>query len=58
MKRFAKVIFTLGLFLILIGVALLRKESIITLFNTHFSSNNAKVSITDVNDYYRDYTHL
>ena len=55
MKRLAKVIFTFGLLLILTGVIILRQDSINTLFNTYFSSNNAKVDITDVNDYYRDY---
>lgn len=55
MKKIAKLVFTFGLLLILTGVILLRKDSITTLFNTHFSSNNAKVDITDVNEYYRDY---
>ncbi len=55
MKKIAKVVFTFGLLMILTGVVLLRKDSINTLFNTHFSSNNAKVNISDVNEYYRDY---
>lgn len=55
MKKVARLVFTIGLLMILTGVILIRKDSIITLFNTHFSSNNAKVSITDVNEYYRNY---
>ena len=55
MKKAAKFLITLSLFLILVGVILIRKESITTLFNTYFSSNTAKVDITDVNEYYRDY---
>ena len=58
MKKIAKLVFTFGLFLILIGVVLIKKESIITLFNTYFSSDNTKVSINDVNDYYRDYDFM
>ena len=55
MKKIARLIFTIGLLMILTGVILIRKDSITTLFNTHFSSNNTKVNITDVNKYYRDY---
>lgn len=55
MKKVARLVFTIGLLMILTGVILIRKDSIITLFNTHFSSNNAKFSITDVNEYYRNY---
>lgn len=55
MKKIARLIFTIGLLMILTGVVLIRKDSIITLFNTHFSSNNNKVNITDVNEYYRNY---
>lgn len=55
MKKVARLVFTIGLLMILTGVILIRKDSIITLFNTHFSSNTAKVSITDVNEYYRNY---
>ena len=55
MKKIARLIFTIGLLMILTGVVLIRKDSIITLFNTHFSSNNNKVNVTDVNEYYRNY---
>lgn len=55
MKKIAKLVFTFGLFLILIGVVILRKDSISTLFNTYFSANNTKVNITDTNEYYRNY---
>jgi hypothetical protein len=58
MKKIARLVFTFGLLMILTGVILLRKDSISTLFNTHFSSNNAKVEITDVNEYYRDYDFM
>lgn len=53
MKNFAKVVFTIGLLLILGGVILLRKDSITTLVNTHFSSNNSKINIKEKNEYYR-----
>ena len=55
MKKVAKTIFTFGLLLILIGVIILRRDSITTIFNTYFSSNNTKIDITDVNEYYRNY---
>jgi len=55
MKRLGKLLFTIGLLLILTGVVILRKDSIITLFNTYLSSNNNEVKIDDVNEYYRDY---
>lgn len=55
MKRTAKLIFTLGLIMILIGVGIIKKDSIKTLVNTYLSSNSSKVNITDVNEYYRDY---
>ena len=55
MKRIAKSMITIGLFLILIGVIIIKQDSITTLFNTYFSSNNAKIDIIDSNEYYRDY---
>lgn len=55
MKRIGKLLITIGLLLILVGVIIIKQDSIITLFNTYFSSNNAKIDITDVNEYYRDY---
>ena len=58
MKKIARLMFTFGLLLILTGVILIRKDSITTLFNTHFSSNNTKFSIKEVNEYYRDYDFL
>ena len=58
MKRFAKIVFTFGLLLILTGVILLRKDSISTIFNTYFSSNNSKIEITDANGYYRNYDFM
>ena len=58
MKKIARLMFTFGLLLILTGVVLIRKDSITTLFNTHFSSNNTKFSIKEVNEYYRDYDFL
>ena len=58
MKRFAKIVFTFGLLLILTGVILLRKDSISTIFNTYFSSNNSKIEITDANGYYRHYDFM
>lgn len=58
MKKIARLMFTFGLLLILTGVILIRKDSITTLFNIHFSSNNTKFSIKEVNEYYRDYDFL
>ena len=58
MKKVAKIVFTFGLIFILTGVIVLRRESIVTLFNTYFSSNNTKINITDHNKYYRDYDFL
>jgi len=58
MKKIARLMFTIGLLMILTGVLLIRQDSITTLFNTHFSSNNTKVNITDTNKYYRDYDFL
>ena len=58
MKKIARLMFTFGLLLILTGVILIRKDNITTLFNTHFSSNNTKFSIKEVNEYYRDYDFL
>ena len=55
MRKIAKLVFTFGLLMILAGVIILRKDSINTLFNTYFSSNNAKVNVSDVNEYYRSY---
>ncbi|MBR5370291.1 MAG: hypothetical protein IK137_03190 [Bacilli bacterium] len=54
MKNIAKLVFTFGLIMILIGVIIVRKDSIITIYNTYFSSNNSKINITNVNEYYRD----
>ena len=34
MKKVARLVFTIGLLMILTGVILIRKDSIITLFNT------------------------
>ena len=58
MKRIGKVMLTIGLVMILIGIVIIRKDSINTLFNTYFSSNNAKVDISDVNEYYREYDFM
>lgn len=58
MKKVAKLLITLSLFLILTGVVLIKRESITTLLNTYFSSNTTKVSITNINEYYRDYDFL
>lgn len=54
MKRLGKLFFTIGLLCILIGVVILKKDSIITLFNTVFSSNT-ETKINSLNDYYREY---
>lgn len=55
MKRIAKLTFLFGLILILAGVIIIKKDSIVTLFNTHFSPNSNKINIENVNEYYRDY---
>ena len=58
MKKLGKLLFTFGLILILTGVVILRKDSIMTLFNTYLSPNSNKVEVEEVNDYYRDYDFL
>lgn len=58
MRKIGKMFFTFGLLLILVGLIILRKDSIITLFNTYISPNNSKVIIDKKNDYYRDYDFL
>ena len=58
MKKIGKLLFTVGLLFILVGVIVLKQDNITTLFRTYFSSNDAKVNITDKNEYYRDYDFL
>ena len=52
-----KKLITLGLFLILVGLVFTRKDDIITIFNTYFSSNH-NVELGEKNEYYRDYDFL
>ena len=58
MKKTAKLVFTIGLLLILIGVVILKRESIVTLYKTYFSSRDITFSITDFNKYHRDYDFM
>lgn len=57
-KIIINVMITSGLLMILIGFGISKKESINTLFNHYFSSNNPEVILDDVNKYYRDYDFL
>ena len=57
MKKIVKALFLIGLFSILIGLIILRKDSLITLFNAYIFPNN-KVVIDKTNSYYRDYNFL
>ncbi len=50
-----KKIATLGLLMILIGLVMIRKDDIVTLFNTRFETKNIAVSLGEANSYYRDY---
>ena len=54
-KTILNLMITTGLLLILIGVVIIRKDEINTLFNKYFSPNNIDVKLTSVNDYYRKY---
>lgn len=58
MKKIAKLVFTFGLLMILTGVCIIKKDSIITLYKTYFSSKDIEVNITNTNKYYRDYDFL
>ena len=54
MKNFAKVLLTLGLCLILVGLIILRSDEIATVFNNYLSPNPVQSKLNK-NDYYRDY---
>ena len=58
MKRLGKLLFTIGLLCILIGVVVLKQDSIMTIFNTYLFPNNEKVKIETKNEYYRDYDFM
>ena len=58
MKRLGKILFTIGLLCILIGVVVLKQDSIMTIFNTYLFPNNEKVKIETKNEYYRDYDFM
>jgi hypothetical protein len=49
-----KKLITLGLLMILAGLVLIRKDDIITIFNTYLSPNT-NVELGEKNEYYRDY---
>ena len=50
-----KKIATLGLLMILIGLIMIRKDDLITLFNTRFETKSIAVTLGEKNQYYRDY---
>ncbi len=53
-----KMLFTCGLFLVLVGFVLLRQDEITTIINSHILNNNKIVTLEEKNDYYRDYNFL
>ena len=50
-----KKLFTIGLFLILIGIIFQKKNDIMTVINTYFFPENNIVTLDNKNEYYRDY---
>ena len=61
MKRFqslVKLLFTCGLFLILVGMFIIRQDDITSIVNNHILNRNRNVVLEEVNDYYRDYDFL
>ena len=53
-----KMIFTCGLFLILVGLMIIRENEIKSIINTYLVPNNTKITIDHKNRYYRDYNFL
>ena len=58
MKTLSKVLFTFGLLFIFIGLVVLRKDEITTLFNNYLSPTFSSVKLENKNSYYRDYDFL
>ena len=53
-----KMLFTCGLFLVLIGFVILRQDEITTIMNSYLLKNNALVTLEEKNEYYRDYDFM
>ncbi len=61
MERFIalfKMLFTCGLFLVLVGFVILRQDEITTIMNSYLLKNNALVTLNEKNEYYRDYDFM
>ena len=50
-----KILATLGLIFIFIGLFLMKKDDIFTIFNDYVLKENKVVTIGEKNEYYRDY---
>mgnify|MGYP004551798397 FL=1 len=55
MKKAVKKLVNLGLTMIIIGVILTQKDTIITFINSYFNLNNQTVTLGEKNKYYRNY---
>lgn len=55
MKKAVKKLVNLGLTMIIIGVILTQKDTIITFINSYFNLNNQSVTLGEKNKYYRNY---
>ncbi len=53
-----KMIFTCGLFLVLVGFVLIRQDELTTIFNSYLLKNSGTVTLDQVNEYYRDYDFM
>ena len=53
-----KMLFTCGLFLVLVGFVILRQDEITTIMNSYLLKNNALVTLEEKNEYYRDYDFM
>lgn len=53
-----KMLFTCGLFLVLVGFVILRQDEITTIMNSYLLKNNALVTLEEKNEYYRDYNFM
>lgn len=53
-----KKIAILGLCFILVGLVMIRKDDLVTLFNVYLSPNTVPITIGETNEYYRDYDFL
>ena len=53
-----KMIFTCGLFLILVGLIIFRRDEIKSILDNHVFHNRDDVTLENHNEYYRDYDFM